>query len=114
MTGTATPGGALVASQPATVVWDGVIPSAPFVWAIDFAPGFSTGPGLLGEVLVPLPLAYSVQGTLDAAGMQQTTLVPALGAPALVGVPFYAQFAVFDAAAGGFRLSNGLVRIFSF
>ena len=114
MTGTSNPAGELVAAQPVTTTFDGVIPSAPFTCIVDLAPSFSTAfaPLALGELLVPATTPPVLAGTLDALGQFSVTLTPAASAPALVGVPFYAQFGVYDAIAGQFRLSNGLTRVF--
>ena len=67
---------------------------------------------MLGEVLVPVPPAAILQGSLDSAGMLQATAIPAAAAPSLIGIPVYLQIGVLDAVAGQLRLSNGYVRIF--
>lgn len=114
LTGTATPAGELIASQPVTLTFDSVIPFAPFACVVDLSPSFSTAFSslLVGELLVPLPTAIALEGTLDAAGMAQVAFTPAVSAPLLTDVPIYVQFGVLDAVAGKVRMSNGLVRIF--
>jgi hypothetical protein len=111
ITGTATASGDLDATQPVTVVMDGSVPSAPFILAVDFAPDFATtsGPILIGELLVPIPAPTILQGTLNALGMAQITTTPAVSAPSFVGIPLYAQFGVIDAVEANIRLSNGLI-----
>lgn len=114
ITGTANAAGDLLANQPVTVTLNGVLPYAAFTLAVDLAPGFSTAyaPLLVGEVLVPVPPAALIQGTLDASGMLQLATVPAGYAPAIVGIPIYLQLGVYDPVAGNIRVSNGLVRRF--
>jgi hypothetical protein len=114
MTGTSNPAGELVATQPVTTTFDGVIASAPFTCIVDLAPSFSTAfaPLVLGELLVPATTPPVLSGTLDALGQFSVTLIPAASAPSLVGVPLYAQFGVYDALASQIRLSNGLTRVF--
>lgn len=114
ISGTPTIGGDLSAIQPVTMTLDGVLPLAPFVLALDFAPGFSSAYAslLLGELLVGMPPSFLFEGSLDASGQLQVTGTPAAVSPALVGIPFYAQFGVLDAAASNVRMSNGLVRRF--
>jgi hypothetical protein len=114
VTGIATASGDLAATQPVTVMLEGLIPSAPFALAIDAAPGFTTpnGPLFLGELLVPLPPAVIFEGVLDALGMFQLTTIPAVSVPSAVGVPLYAQFGVLDAPEANVRLSNGQIRRF--
>ena len=96
-----------------TVTWNGLSAFASYTTVVDLAPAFPAAgnPLFLGDVLIPLPPAFSLTGTLNGAGVAQTTLTPSVGAPGLVGTPFYAQFGVLD-LAGQFRLSNGLTRIF--
>jgi hypothetical protein len=112
--GFGTPAGELQAAQPVTVTFDGTIPLAPFACIVDLAPSFSTAFSalLLGELLVPVPTVITLQGTLDAAGMFQTSLTPAVNVPSLVDIPFYVQIAVFDSVSGKWLMSNGLVRFF--
>jgi hypothetical protein len=112
LNGTPTAGGELMASQPVTGVLEGLIPFAPFALAIDLAPSFSTGLGplFLGELLVSPAPAAILQGNLDAAGMFQATVTPAISAPQLTGAPLYLQCGVLD-AAGQVRLSNSHIRI---
>jgi hypothetical protein len=114
MTGSTNAGGELLATQPVTVTFDGAIPNAPFACILDVNPWFSTGFSTyaIGELLVPIPAAPAVQGTLGALGSVQMTFTPA-AVPSLMNVPLYVQLAVWDAGAGKFRLSNGLVRIFT-
>jgi hypothetical protein len=113
LTGTATPAGELDAAQPVTAAFDGVIPLAPFAVVVDSLPGFSTAYSsvLVGELLVPFPTVIALEGTLDAAGLAQVTLTPAVSAPGLTDVPIYVQFGVYDVIAGNFRASNGAIRI---
>jgi hypothetical protein len=114
ISGTQTSSGDLSATQPVTVTLDGLIPSAPFAMVIGTAPAFSTAfaPLLLGELLVPFPPASIFESSLDAQGMFVFTVTPSVVAPALVGVPLYAQFGVLDSAAGNVRMSNGLIQRF--
>jgi len=97
-----------------TAAFDGVIPFAPFVCGVELVPGFSTEFSWLleGELLLPVPTTIALEGTLDAAGLAQVTLTPAVSAPALVNVPIYVQFAVFDSVSGKLRMSNGAIGIF--
>ena len=112
--GSTTPGGEFAPGQPVTITFDGAIPSAPFVCIVDVAPGFSTALALVavGELLLPPPTFYAIQGTLDAVGHSQSTITPAVAVPGLTGIPLHAQFGAYDAVAGKFRLSNGYIRIF--
>ena len=89
ITGTATPAGELLAAQPVTVTFDGVIPFGPFACVVDLSPGFSTAFSAMleGELLVPPSAPIALEGTVDAAGMAQVTLTPAVSAPALTNVP---------------------------
>jgi hypothetical protein len=114
MTGTTTAAGELLASQPVTVTFDGVIPFALFACAVHLSPGFSTAFSsvLEGELLVPFPSSIVLEGTLDATGLAQVMFTPAVSAPSLTDVPIYVQFGVLDAVTGKVRMSNGLVRIF--
>jgi hypothetical protein len=63
-------------------------------------------------MLVPVPAAGILQGTLDAFGMTQVTLTPSVAMPMVVNVPVYAQFGVLDSTIGQVRLSNGPVWFF--
>lgn len=111
MTGTPTPAGDLLASQPVTATFEGFVPSAPAVLFVDLAPIYlAPGSPIVGAQLVPFPGAAMLDLTLDAAGMFQMSFVPLIDVPALVGVPFFAQFGVL-AASGSVRLSNGLIRV---
>jgi len=114
ITGTTTPGGELIGSQPVTISLAGVIPSAIFIFGVDATPVFSTlfAPIAIGEVLVPYPPALMFQGNLDAAGLLQLFTIPATSAPATLGIPLYFQFGVVDPTINQFRLSNGAVRTF--
>ena len=114
ITGTATPAGELLAAQPVTATFDGVIPFAPFACVVDLSPNFSTAFSAIleGELLVPPSAAIALEGTLDAAGMAQVVVTPAVSAPALTDVPIHLQFGVYDSVSGKIRTSNGLVRIF--
>jgi hypothetical protein len=115
ITGTATAAGELLAAQPVTVTFDGVIASAPFACLFDVVPTFSTAfaPLTLGELLVPVPAVIPFQATLDAAGMFQLSLTPAASVSGLTGIPVYLQFGVLDGQAGQIRLSNGHIRFFN-
>jgi hypothetical protein len=114
ITGTATPAGELLAAQPVSATFDGVLPLAPFAAVVDLSPGFSTALSsvLVGELLVPFPTMIALEGVLDAAGQAQVTLTPAVSAPGLTNVPIYAQFGVYDAVLAKFRMSNGAISIF--
>jgi hypothetical protein len=115
MTGSATTAGELLAAQPVTAIFEGVIPNAPFACIADVAPGFSTAyaPPNVGELLVRFPLGLMVEGTLSATGTFQIGFTPAVNAPFLTDLPVYLQFGVVDTVAGQVRLSNGCVRVFS-
>jgi hypothetical protein len=114
MTGTTTPGGELTASQLVTVSLAGVVPSTWFLLGVDLAPGFIEPPPsiAIGELLIPYPPGIVIQGNLDAAAQMQFSMIPAIGAPSLLGVPVYLQFGIFDPGSGQYRLSNGEVRVF--
>ena len=112
ITGVSAGAGDLVASQPVTATFDGGIPSAPFVVVLDVAPAFSAAlaPATVGELLVPVPTVFALEGILDAGGLGQFSIIPALGTPLLIDIPVYLQLGIYDAVAGQVRLSNGLVR----
>jgi hypothetical protein len=114
ITGTTMPGGELTGSQPVTISFAGVIPSTWFLLGVDLAPSFITPPSSIavGELLISYPPAIVVQDNLNAAGLLQFSMIPAIDAPSLLGIPIYFQFGVFDQNSGQYRLSNGDVRIF--
>lgn len=114
MTGSTTPAGELLATQPVTVTFDGAIPLAPFACLVDVVPAYSTmfAPFTLGALLLPVPMTIPFAGTLDAVGTFQVTLTPTQTIPALLDIPIYAQFGVLDSVAAQVRLSNAHIRIF--
>ena len=64
-------------------------------------------------MLIPLTATIDLEGTLDANGMMQVALTPAIDAPSLTNVPIHAQFGVLDSTTGQVRLSNALIRVYS-
>ena len=78
---------------------------------VDLAPIYlAPGSPILGAQLVSFPGVAWLDLTLDAAGTAQITFAPLIDVPALVGVPFFAQFGLLD-SSGSVRLSNGLIRV---
>jgi hypothetical protein len=110
---TTLPSGETDATQPVTVTFDGLVPSAPFAlligFQLDYAP--SSAP-LVGDLLVNAASAAFLTGLLDAAGQLQFRVVPAGLFGGGVPFPFYMQCAVFD-PSGAVRLSNLDARFYS-
>jgi hypothetical protein len=113
ITGTSAGNGELQAAWPVTVTIEGM-PFAPYVCAVDAVPWFSTAYStwLIGELLIPVPVVPTLQGALDATGILQFSVTPALEAPSLTNLPVYLQVGVVDTSAGKIRMSNGLVQVF--
>lgn len=111
----ALPSGENDAAQLAIVVYDGLLPNAPYVFAAGFTPAFSTAlaPALVGELLVDLDHSGLLFGTLDGAGQFTFPLLPAAALASVLGHPIYAQCATFDVVAGNARASNLDARIYS-
>lgn len=112
--GSSLPSGVFDASQPVAIVYEGLLPNAPYFLVAGFAPGYSDAfaPLLLGPLLVDLNNATLTLGTLDGSASFQGSFVPGNLLGALIGVPIYAQAATFDVSAGQFLVSNGTVMRF--
>lgn len=110
---TTLPSGETDATQPVTVTFDGLVPSAPFAlligFQLDYTPSLAP---LVGDLLVDVASAAFLTGALDPAGQLQFGFVPVGLFGGGVPFPFYMQAATFD-PNGDVRLSNLDARFYS-
>ena len=113
VSGASLPSGETNALQLVAVDYLGLLPNAPYFFAIGFTPAVEPAAVVLGGLLVDLPSAGLTFGALDASGRLAFSLLPAAFGPGALGVPFVTQAGTFDAAAMQIRSSNVDARIYA-
>lgn len=101
--------GSIDSLQPASIAYDGLLPSTAFAYVIGLAPRrlFLVPSGPLGELMIDPGTASVTFGVLDATGHFSLGFVPvSLLGTALLQVPLHAQAATLDLANNTWRMSN--------